>query len=338
MKRHAHEPAPLNRRHFCCTLGAAAITAAGARFSQAGTGVSHVAAPATPSSVTPAQGLALYDEALRSVVPPEGFRSRIALGTSVTNLVQAGVIDVDRFQAAYDQPPPALTAATFRLPDWEQHHATDFSGGLSEAMRYHLRWPAKEPIHLTKDNAGVYLNLLWPLGLANRIATNEYSPILGENLTRFASTAGWTLGREANGSAYFNSLDVVKLTEEQEVIAVYVADRTFRPCCNNSTFFQDCNHGSALLGLLQLGAAQGLDANELFHEALGFNALWFPDKYVSMALYFKIFQGLDWDAVDPRIALDYRYSAILPWRANVNGPLASVPNLPTPKGASSCSI
>ncbi len=40
------------------------------------------------------------------------------------------------------------------------------------------------------------------------------------------------------------------------------------------------NHGSALRGLLQLGASQGLSEEELYREALAFNSFWFPQNSV----------------------------------------------------------
>jgi hypothetical protein len=60
---------------------------------------------------------------------------------------------------------------------------------------------------------------------------------------------------------FFNKCEIIKLTKEQEDLVYKVAQNTFRPCCNNSTFAQDCNHGSALLGALELAASQGY--NEL---------------------------------------------------------------------------
>ena len=52
---------------------------------------------------------------------------------------------------------------------------------------------------------------------------------------------------------------IVALSPEQEALAAAVAETVFQQaCCNNSTLYQDCNHGSAMLGLLELGAAQGL--------------------------------------------------------------------------------
>lgn len=137
-------------------------------------------------------------------------------------------------------------------------------------------------------------------------ATNARSPLNGPSLLTFASTAGWNLGEAVNGGEYFNKLPIVELTPEQEALATRLAKSTYRPCCDNSTFFQDCNHGSALLGLLELGAAQGLSEDELFSEALAFNSFWFPDNYLRTALYFKVVKGKDWAEVDPRLVMSAR--------------------------------
>ena len=188
-------------------------------------------------------------------------------------------------------------------------------------------WTSHLPIHLTEGNADYYVNLLWPLGLANYMSTNESSPMSGDSLYNFASTGGWTLGKEQNGGAYFNKFRIVELTPEQETLVTQVAKSTYRPCCNNSTFFQDCNHGSALLGLLQLGASQGLTEDELYQEALAFNTFWYPQIYVQTALYFKVVEGIDWADVDPRIVMGSRYSALGPWRTSVGARVARIPNL-----------
>ncbi|MBI4292019.1 MAG: hypothetical protein HY661_11115 [Betaproteobacteria bacterium] len=96
-----------------------------------------------------------------------------------------------------------------------------------------------------------------------------------------------------------------------------IAQHSFRPCCNNSTFFQDCNHGSALLGLLALGASQGLNEEELFREALAFNAFWFPQHYSHIAIYFKVVRGVGWRDIDPRTVMAANFSSASGMQANV---------------------
>ena len=189
--------------------------------------------------------------------------------------------------------------------------------GVPRELKEILSEPSYRPILLTRETANLHVNLLWPLGLANRMAANRDSPLNGPELFRFASTGGWRLGREAIGAVYFNRFPIVALTGAQESLATRVARKTFRPCCNNSTFFQDCNHGSALLGLLALGAAQGLDEDALYREALAFNAFWFPHDYARIAIYFKAVRNTEWRNADPREVMSAQFSSASGWRANV---------------------
>ncbi len=265
---------------------------------------------------TSATGNQLYDKIVAKVLPENGFKSKIALGNSAVRLVGLGVIDRQKFEAIYRE-----------------------RGGLPPELRDALTKSASEPILLTRENANYYVNFLWPLGLANYMSTNQNSPVNGKSLFNFASTGGWNLGKEKNGGAYFNKLKIVKLTPEQEALATKIAQNTFRPCCNNSTFFQDCNHGSALLGLLELGAVQGLSEEELYREALAFNSFWFPHNYIQTALYFKVIKGVEWENVDPKIIMSEDYSSISGWSKNVQPEIAKRPNLlPKTKEGASCGV
>lgn len=228
----------------------------------------------------------LFEEATAKVLPAQGFPSKIRLGDSVVKLVENGVIDRAKFEAIYAG-----------------------GGGLPAELKDALDQPSAETILLTTTAANYYINLLWPLGLANYMARNQTSPVNGSSLFNFASTGGWTLGREENGGAYFNKLRIVELTPEQEALVTRIAENCYRPCCDNSAFFQDCNHGSALLGVLELGASQGLSEERLYREALAFNSFWFPQTYVQTALYFKAVNNTDWENVDPRIVMGKGFSA-----------------------------
>ncbi|MGV8838853.1 MAG: hypothetical protein ACWA6X_00970 [Bauldia sp.] len=257
----------------------------------------------------PGARYSVYDEALSQVLPDDGFQSRIALGDSIPKLVEAGVIDAERYLALYsiDGPAPADLAQV-------------------------LTKPADVPMGLTRANAPYLVNLLWPVGLSTFMRGNFSSPLNGQARDSFASTRGWTLGRNINGGTYFNRFPIVDLDFEQEALVVKVAQATYRPCCDNSTFFQDCNHGSALLGLLQLGSSQGLTEDELFSEALAFNSFWFPDNYVMTALYFEVFEKTNWADVDPRQVMAANFSSGSGWESNVARPLSTVPDLLPPAG------
>ncbi|MEK7578440.1 MAG: hypothetical protein AAB456_01855 [Patescibacteria group bacterium] len=228
----------------------------------------------------------LFDEVTGKVLPERGFQSKIILSDSVMKLVENGVIDRAKFKSIYQE-----------------------RGGLPAELKDVLDIPSRNPILLTRTNASYYVNLLWPVGLANYMPSNKNSPVNGKSLFNFASTGGWNLGKEENGGAYFNKFKIVELTLEQEALATKIAQNTYRPCCDNSTFFQDCNHGSALLGLFQLGAAQGLTEDELYREALAFNSFWFPSNYIQTALYFKAVKNVDWENIDPKLVMDKAYSS-----------------------------
>lgn len=263
----------------------------------------------------PKTGNKIYDEVVAKVLPEKGFQSKISLKGSILKLVDNGVIDKQKFEEIYKQ------------------------RGLPSELKDALDKPSNKQILLKQDNANYYVNLLWALGLSNYMSTNNKSPINGSSLFNFASTGGWNLGKEKNGGAYFNKFKIVSLTPGQEELVTKIAKNTYRPCCDNSTFYQDCNHGSALLGLLELGASQGLTEGQLYKEALAFNSFWFPQNYTQTALYFKVVKNTDWDKVNPKEVMGYNYSAISQWSKNIAQEIAKIPNLiPKQKGGGSCGV
>lgn len=227
----------------------------------------------------------LYDNAQDDVLPQKGFQSSIWLGDSIVRLVQDGVIDQKKFESVY----PAST----------------FPAGLQNT----LTQPSYKPILLTILDAKFYENLFWPIGLSNYMRMNNESPLNSSALYNFSSTAGWTFGAEKNGGAYFNKFRIANLTADEEAMVTTIAQNTYRPCCNNPTFFQDCNHGSALLGLLELGASEGLSKDALYREALAFNSFWFPQQYVLLAVHFELVDHVSWANVDPELALSKNFSS-----------------------------
>jgi hypothetical protein len=253
----------------------------------------------------------LYDEIASKVVPQTGYQSRIGVHDSIVRCVRHGVIDLGKFFARQHDGE--------RMPD-------DLSHVLSD--------PSDRPIRLTRENAAAYVNLLWAVGLANHMVGNFSSPLMGDSLRSFASTAGWTLGDRDEGSDYFNKLPIIDLTLAQESLAIRVAKSTFRPCCENSTVFQDCNHGSALYGLLQLGASQGLGEADLYSEALVFNSFWFEHHYVRTALYFAVERGVAWRDADPKEVMGRKYSSLSQWSETVEAWTERNPDLfPHAQGA-----
>jgi hypothetical protein len=239
------------------------------------------------------------------VVPPEGYQTGVSFGDSIVRLVAAGAISPEKFRRFY---------------------AT--RGGLPKWMERLFAEPSAEPIKLGFDTAPYLLNLLWPLGLSTKTRFNALSPLNGDSLPNFASTGGWRLGEAANGSVYFNRVDAIGLDDGQETDLLAVTRNVFRPCCDNSTFFQDCNHGSALLGLLELAASQGARADELRELALAANAFWYPAQYLEIAVYFKEIEGKPWEAVAPATILGKPISSRSGWSRNVHDALVKANLVP----------
>lgn len=259
-------------------------------------------------------GNKIFDQMNEAVIPPGGFQSKVSLKDSILKLVEKEVIDKDKFITLYKD-----------------------RGGLPKELTEVFDKSSDAPIKLTIGNANVYVNLLWALGLSNYMPSNKQSPVNGKDLYNFASTGGWNLGKEPRGGVYFNKFSIVPLTPEQEALAVKVAQSTYRPCCNNSTFFQDCNHGSALLAVLELGASQGLSEKDLYREALAFNSFWFPTNYIQTAVYFKVVKNIEWKNVDPQVVMSKDYSSISGFNQNVAQELIKRNLVPAPKQGPGCS-
>jgi len=231
------------------------------------------------------------------VVPEGGVELPVAFGDSVRRLVGGGAIAPAKLDRLY--------AKRGGFPDW--------AGALFSNN-------STDPIRFSAATAPVLLNLLWPLGLSNRVAFNERSPLKGPRVGRFASTGGWTLGTRPGGEL-FNGVDALPLNAAQGQVVVEAAHASFRPCCDNSAFFQDCNHGSALLGLYQLAAAQGASAAELFRIGKVANSYWYPRQYLAAAIYFRRVEDLGWSDVEPAQLMGRRYSSASGWRRNVDARL-----------------
>src|SRR3990167_8124072 len=123
----------------------------------------------------------------------------------------------------------------------------------------------------------------------------------------FASTGGWTL---ASGDAmeHYGMHSLVILTKEQQALVDKISRGIYRPCCGNSAHFPDCNHGMAMLGLLELMASQNISEEEMWRAALYVNSYWFPDTYLTIASYMEK-KGIPWKKVNPREELGIEYSS-----------------------------
>ncbi len=229
------------------------------------------------------------------VVPRSGIATGVTFSDSIAKLAAAGVIDPDKYRGYAGA-----------LPDWVERALVTRSD---------------EPIVFSHHTATYLLVLLWAVGLANKAAFNAMSPIATVRIPGFASTGGWSLGRQDNGYVYFNSVDAVSLTTQQQTAVLEVATTTYRPCCDNTTFFQDCNHGSAMLGLLQIAASEGASTKDLYRIGLAANSYWFSENYAKMALYFAHFHLATWRELDPSLVLSGQLSSASGWVKNIDEPL-----------------
>ncbi|MEM5815331.1 MAG: hypothetical protein QXD89_02495 [Candidatus Aenigmatarchaeota archaeon] len=253
----------------------------------------------------------LVSQIVNQVLPSQGFQTRLILGDVVKKMIDCGVIDLEKMKKLYNG----------KIPEYVQ-----------KAIEGN-----PEPIIINQETANYLLNLFWPLGLSNKTEFNKNIPFSEKDLPYLASTGGWWLGKEENGAVYFNKCEIIKLTKEQEDLVYKVAQNTFRPCCDNSTFAQDCNHGSALLGALELAASQGYNEDELYKLALQLNSFWFPQNYIETAIYFKVFENKDWQNVDPKLIMSRDYSSISGWMQNVHKKVAEL-NLPQVQQGGSCGL
>lgn len=231
-------------------------------------------------------------ELLAKVLPAQGVELPVTWGDLGSQMVKAGVIDQQKFEALYAQ-----------------------RGGLTPEMKSMLSESGNGKIRITRENAPVILNMLWALGLGNKndiLDKGEMQEKQFGGAGRFASTGGWTLA-QGDTMKHYSQHAFIRLTPEQQALVDRVSRNIFRPCCGNSTHFPDCNHGMAMLGLLELMASQDVSEQEMYRAALAVNSYWFPDTYVTIASYFKT-QGTDWSQVDPQIVLSDKYSSAQGYR------------------------
>ena len=232
-------------------------------------------------------------ELLNQINPPTGYTLKARYGDVGPKILQAGAIDLERFQQLYQRSGQPLTSKQLAI----------LTQGLDE------------PITITKQNSYFLLNFFWALGLTNKnpiLDQGEMTKYGQDKIGSFASTGGWTLGTKPATELY-SQTPIIKLTPEQQKTVQRAAEATYRPCCSNPTSFPDCNHGMAMLGLFQLMAAQGASEEELLTAAKYFNAFWFPQQYLDIATYFQAKEGKTFAQIDPRLVVSEQFSSGRGW-------------------------
>ena len=247
-------------------------------------------------STTTQVSTANKDNVFDEVNPVSGFKINASYGQLGPKMIAMGVIDPDKFKSTYEKSNQPLT------PEQELI--------LSKG--------SDEKISITRENSYFLLNYFWAVGLANKSKILDEGEMIKyggkEGAGNFASTGGWSLSK-GNAMNYYSKSTLIPLTKEREALVEQVASNIYRPCCNNSTAFPDCNHGMALLGVLQLMASNGATEKEMYEAAKYVNAFWFPGNYYDLALYFQNKEGKSFKDIDAKTLLSKDYSSASGWQS-----------------------
>src|SRR3989344_1962784 len=229
----------------------------------------------------------------QQVVPAEGVKLGVKFGDIGPKLIQSGTIDLEKFKAIY-QGANALTDEQLEI----------------------LTLGRDQEITVNAGNAHFLLNLFWALGLANKNKILDEGVMVEGGRAKvgnFASTGGWTVSK-TKAVNYYSKFQIIPISADQQKIVEEVANGVFRPCCNNSTAFPDCNHGMAALGLAELMVSQGATPDQIFDALKAMNSYWFSNQYIELAGYFEAKVVTAWKDVPARTVLGREYSSSSGWK------------------------
>ena len=217
------------------------------------------------------------------VLPEAGFDLPISWGNLGPRLISAGVIDEEKFLETVN---------------------------LNSDEESILKEGSDAKVHIDADNGQFVVDLLWAVGLAQKSIVYDEGPLGKEYKNEqgnFASTGGWNLAK-GEATDYLNKFDLIPLTEGQQEKVAKISKNVYRPCCGNSTWFPDCNHGMAALAAIEMMVANGVSDEEIYRNILKLNSFWFPGTYTTTATYF-LRQGVPWDKVDAKAVLGKEFSS-----------------------------
>jgi hypothetical protein len=257
-------------------------------------------------------------ELMEQTNPPDGYSIDVSYGDIGPRLVAAGAFALEDFIDVYQRA----------------------NRPLSDEQKAILENGSDAKIVFNSQNAYFLLNLFWAFGLTNKNTVLDEGPMMRngkEAVLNFASTGGWRLAARPVGELY-SSTAIVKLTAEQQERLEEVIVKVYRPCCDNPTHFPDCNHGMAMLGLLELLASQDASVEEMFEAAKYANAYWYPSQILELAAYFQAKDKVSFSDLDGSELVSQPYSSasgfrtVHQWLTN-NGVLPQAPG-----GGSSCGV
>ena len=223
------------------------------------------------------------------ISPRKGYHLSVSYGALGPQLLESGVISYDALAELYKNSGTSLTAEETEV----------------------LKNGSDQEIVITAENARFLLNFFWAVGLANKNPILTEGPMVQYSdgkIEGFASTGGWGLATKPVTDLYA-SLDLIPLTPEQQKLVEDVASQIYRPCCNNHTLFPDCNHGMAMLGIMELMASQGATADQMLEAAKYINAFWFPQQTLETAMFLKMNQDVDFAEADPKLVVGKEISS-----------------------------
>lgn len=258
------------------------------------------------------------DELIIQINPSEGYNIKAVYGDIGPRLLAAGAMDFDEFVQVYERANRPLNDAQLKI----------------------LRTGSDSEIVFNQQNAYFLLNFFWVLGLVNQNPILDLGPMMRngrDEVVRFASTGGWSLAVRPISELY-SSEHIIRLTDSQQAQLERVVKAIYRPCCNNPTHFPDCNHGMAMLGMLELMAFSGASEDEMFEAAKYANAFWYPKQNLELATFFSSTKKDDFDEVDARQILSVEFSSLSGFQ-NVHQFLLSNELLPQVSGGgNSCGV
>lgn len=240
----------------------------------------------TSATGTDAKQAVDYTALVQQINPPEGYTLPVQYGELGPRLIEGGVIDYDAFAAVFQDAGVPLSAEESAI----------------------LQQGSDQQIVMTPENSRFLLNFFWAVGLANKNSILTDGPMTqnGGQVENYASTGGWTLAKKPVTQLYA-SMDLISLSPEQQARVEEVAAAVYRPCCGNPTLFPDCNHGMAMLGLLELMASRNASVDEMFRAAKYVNAYWFPQQALEVAILLKAQGNTDFAQADARMVTGERF-------------------------------
>lgn len=217
------------------------------------------------------------------VIPSKGFDLPISFGDLGPKLVAAGVIDETKFTQTVN---------------------------LNSDQKKILEEGTDSPLNINSDNSQFVVDLLWAIGLAqksNAYTTGPMGTDYKKDVGNFASTGGWNLAK-GESVRYLGKYNFFNLTDEQQTKVEEIAKNIYRPCCDNPTWFPDCNHGMAALAAIEMMVAKNMSDADIYKNVLKLNSFWFSGTYLTTAQYFAS-KGISWDKIDAKEVLSAEFSS-----------------------------